>query len=144
MHPEGWYKNFEQKDIKLLNKINEIRQKIITPIENFKSKINNSTGKEISVALFELILDLNVPENFRKFCYEITKEYNFESAEKYSFIWDSVINVLNQVAQSLETTKISLKKYYEILKYSLNTVDCSYVPQNIDSVLANLSCFKNI
>lgn len=135
MHPEGWYKNFEQKDIKLLNKINEIRQKIITPIENFKSKINNSTGKEISVALFELILDLNVPENFRKFCYEITKEYNFESAEKYSFIWDSVINVLNQVAQSLETTKISLKKYYEILKYSLNTVDCSYVPQNIDSVL---------
>ncbi len=135
MHPEGWYKNFEPKDIELLNKINETRQKIINPIENFKSKINNSTGKEISVALFELILDLNVPENFRKFCYEATEKYNFESAEKYSFIWDSVINTLSQVAQSLENTKISLNKYYEFLKYSLNTVDCSYVPQNIDSIL---------
>ena len=135
MHPDGFYSQFEQKDIELLEKINQIREKIITPIYKFHQKNKNSTGKEISIALYELILEFKVPEKFREFCCEISTKNNIEVAEKYAFIWSNIIDVLNQVAETIGDQKIKLEKYAEIFKFSLNTVDCSYVPQNSDSIL---------
>lgn len=137
MHPEGFHKKFEDKDIELLEKINQLREQIIIPLENFKKKINKSTCKEISKAIYELLIEIKADENLRIFCNELEKNNNQELAEKHAMLWDSIIDVLDKITLVIGNKKINSKKYVDILKCAINFIDCSYVPQHIDSVVVS-------
>lgn len=133
MHPGGYYKEFDEESTQLLEKINDIRRKFIEPIEKFKRKILKSTGKEISIAIYELLEDVNVAENLKKFCVELEKS-EYQAAQKYALIWDTIIQVLNQVTKIIGNKKISSRKYLEVLNLAINFVDFSDIPQCLDNV----------
>lgn len=132
-HPRGYYKEFETEDIENLQKINSLRERFLDPIEKFQKRINKASGKEISAALYKLLIDVNVPENLKTFC-ENLEVSSSQFAEKHAMIWDVTIEILNEVANSLPGKKISSRKYLEIFKLALNFTDFSYVPQCVDNV----------
>ncbi len=132
-HPKGYYKEFEPEDIEYLQKINSLRERFLGPIEKFKKRIYKASGKEISTALYKLLIDINAPENLKIFC-ENLEVSSSQSAEKHAMIWDVTMEVLNEVANALSEKKISSRKYLEIFKLALNFTDFSYVPQCVDNV----------
>lgn len=135
LHPEGFHKNFEEKDIEILKKINELRLSIITPLENFRKKISKANCKEISKAIYELLIEVKADEYLRKFCNELEKNNNIELAEKHTILWDKMIEVIDQIATIVGNKKMSSKKYVDLLRCAINFVDCSYVPQRVDNVI---------
>lgn len=135
LHPEGFHKNFEEKDIETLKKINELRQTVIIPLENFRKKINKANCKEISEAVYKLLIEVKADEHLREFCNELEKNNNIELAEKHTVLWDKIIEVIDQIATIIGNKKISSKKYVDLLRCAINFVDCSYVPQRIDNVI---------
>ena len=134
MHPEGWYKNFELEDLEALEKLNEIRKAVIEPLEKFKKGITSTTGKAISKAIYNLLVDVNAAENLREFCTNISNEKDSQISEKHTALWDTIMDVLDQMATVLGDYKISSKKYLEIFTSSLNSLDINVVPQNSDSI----------
>lgn len=135
MHPEGFSKNFEEPHILELKKLNELRKAIIEPIEHFKKRITRTTGKEISKAVYNLLIHVNVPENLRKFCKELLKTGEKTTAEQQARLWDTLMNILSEMAHAFESTKISPKKYSDILNSVIGSINFSLIPQNIDNVV---------
>ncbi len=135
MHPEGFSKDFEESHILELQKLNGVRQFIITPLERFKKRISKTTGKEISKAIYDLLTEINVPENLKNFCSELLKSGEKAKAEECARLWDVLMEILSEVARAFENTKISPKKYADILTSVINSVNLSSIPQSIDNVV---------
>jgi len=135
MHPKGWYQEFESKDIEAIEQINQIREKVINPLEKFKNAIASASGENISKAVYNLMVDIEASENLRMFCSEVSKKDDSQSAEKYTLLWDAVMNVLDQMATLIGNARISSKKYLEIFISSLNSLDLAFVPQKSDSIV---------
>ncbi len=135
MHPEGFSKDFEKTHILELEKLNELRKLIITPIERFKKKISGATGKEISEAVYDLLTEAHVPENLRSFCKKLLKKGEKTVAEQEARLWDVAMDILSEMANAFEHIKISSKKYSDILNSVVNSVNLSSIPQSIDNVV---------
>ncbi len=139
MHPEGFSEKFEEKDNEKLLKLNALRKKIIITLENLKQKIKNATGLKISKAIYEMLLEINAPENLRKVCAELTKKNEIDKAQQEAKIWDILMKVLGDIASVFKDIKIAPKKYADILFSVISSLDISSIPQSIDSVIIDSS-----
>lgn len=139
MHPEGFSKTFSENDNEKLLKINELRKKIIIPLQTLKQKIKNSTGEEISKAIYEMLLEINAPKNLQKICGSLIEKNKIAEAQQEAKIWDTVMKILGNIATIFKDLKISLKKYADVLFSSINSLNLSTIPQSIDNVLIDHS-----
>ena len=139
MHPEGFSEKFEEKDNEKLLKLNMLRKKIILPLKNLKQKIKNATGLGISKAIYEMLLEINAPENLRKICAELTQKNEKTKAEQEAKTWDILIKVLGDIASVFKDIKITPKKYSDILFSVISSLDVSSIPQSVDSVIIDAS-----
>ncbi len=141
MHPEGFSKTFEENHLEKLKRLNELRGKIILPLENFKNKIKqkNYNGKAISEAIFELLMQVNAPCNLKNICSKLIAENRIFEAEQEAKVWDYIMNALSEISAFLCNTKISVKKYSEILLSVIGSINFSSIPQSVDNVVIGAS-----
>lgn len=139
MHPEGFSKTFKEEDTIKLLKLNELREKIILPLQTLKQKVKNATGKDFSKAIYEMLLEINAPEHLRKICTDLMKKNKITEAQQEAKIWDTMMKLLGDIAGIFKEIKITPKKYSDILFSAVNSFDLSVIPQSIDNVLVDHS-----
>ena len=59
-HPDGFKDKMTDYDKKRLEKINEIRRKVILPVLKFKKECKNSSADEICKNIYQLIVDFKI------------------------------------------------------------------------------------
>lgn len=136
-HPQGYTDRWNEKDIKLLANINATRNKIITPLVNFKNQIKNKTSaNKISEAVYNFLIEICANENLKKFYANLKNTGNINTAEQEAKAWDILMEILSLISQIMGTKNISATEYLRILISGLESVDCSSIPQSTDSVIA--------
>lgn len=134
MHPEGFKETFTEENKKLLEKLNGLRKTIITPLVNLKNKTKNANGMQFSKAVYSFLTEVNTQKNLQKYCLDLFNEGNIQLSEQTARLWDILMDILNEIALTFKNTKLSLKKYKELFKCSLEFADFSSIPQNTNSV----------
>ena len=138
MHPEGFKSGLSEKDEQILIKLNELRVKIIEPLEKLKGSVKKSCGKEISKAIYNFLTDIHASENLKKFCLKNINENNLKIAQDCARIWDILMEILNETGIIFSNKIIPISKYRDILFCAINCVDFSSIPQNSDHVLVGV------
>lgn len=138
MHPEGFKSGLSEKDKETLVKLNDLRIKIIEPLEKLKNSIKKSSGKEISKAIYNFLTETNTQENLKKFCMKNIKENNLQTAQECARTWDILMEILNEIGVIFSNKIIPVSKYRDILFCAVNYVDFSSIPQNSDHVLVGV------
>lgn len=133
-HPRGFEAEFTSGDLEILNKLNAMRKKIITPLINFGKKIKNATGEQISCAIFELLEELNIKENLKLYSKKLYENQEYTLSDEQLRLWKILINVLEQMATALNNIKISSKLFAEILKRIFANQDILFIPKGVDEV----------
>ncbi len=139
MHPEGFSKTFKEEDTLKLEKLNELRGKIIYPLQTLKQKTKNATGEKISKAIYEMLLEINAPENLKKICTGLMKKNKITEAQQEAKIWDTTMKILGDIATIFKNIKIAPQKYADILFSAVNSINLSAIPQSIDNVIVDHS-----
>lgn len=135
MHPKGFEKAWDEESKNELENINELRKKIISPLKNFYDKTKRTTADKISKSLYELILDVNAAENLRNLCKNLAKSNKSAEAQCESGAWDCAMDILGKISEIFQNTKISVKKYADILRSVSGSVTVSTIPQSLDNVV---------
>ena len=138
MHPEGFKSGLSEKDEQILIKLNELRIKIIDPLEKLKNSVKKSSGKEISKAIYNFLEDMNASENLKKFCLKNINENNLKIAQECARVWDILMEILNETGMIFSNKMIPISKYRDILFCAINYVDFSSIPQSSDHVLVGV------
>ena len=134
LNPSGFSDKLTDEDKEQLAICEKVRKSVIEPLVSFKEKTKDVNGSEISKALYDLLLKLNVPECLDKLYDELEKEGDFSLAQQQVKLWNVVIKSIDKMNAVLDNRTISLKRYYELLSLQFENEQISDIPQSFDSV----------
>ncbi len=133
-NPRGYVDEFTTKDNETLQKIENIRVQIITPLVEFKEKITDTNGLEISKALYKLIEDFEVCKHLKRMTNKFTS-YNYISiSEEQERLWDIFVEILNKMSLILENEYLKPKRYADLLKLVISKADIFNIPSSLDEI----------
>lgn len=141
-----WEKTWEYPHDEI-DKINDIRQRIIEPILNFKSSISGKkTVKEISSKLYGFLIETNVYENLKKRVDLIfndnsegkissNRSSELEIANTYIHVWNIFIELLDEIVQCLGNELMTFDTFKNILLQGVSNHSIGVLPTSKDQIM---------
>lgn len=130
LNPRGFSTIFTEDDKKLLDEINVVREKVVLVLGDLQNSLNKKDyGKNYIKLLYEYLIKNNIPEKLKDVsegsCY-LDENVN---------LWDNFINILDDIADIVGDSLISLNKFIDLINCSIFNTDFGLVPQTIDQVM---------
>lgn len=122
-------------EVARLAEVNEIRRKISAPLIKFSKAVKKkNSARDLVTALYNFIEELNVHEKLAEMSEAEEKRGNLSMSREHLKIWDDVINLFEQVADSLDEDLLSAKEFELIINEGLDALEMSIIPPGIDEV----------
>ena len=118
-----------------LEKMNSIRQAVINPLKIFAGEFKKAVNvKEQTIAIYNLLEQLYIPEKLAQWSYEAQVNSDLALAKEHKQVWDSVVELLEQIVETSAEEKFSLEQYYNILNDGIDNLKLSLIPIGLDYV----------
>ncbi|MGP1570096.1 MAG: PD-(D/E)XK nuclease family protein [Eubacteriales bacterium] len=137
-----WLKDFYKTDSTAkfepsLDEINSMRDKVISPLSKFRTKIQSETSATEKIkTLYNFIKeDLKVAEKLKIKIKEYENSGFTESALENAQIWDTIINLYEQLVLILKDDEIEIEDIEEILKSGFSNIKIGMIPSTEDEIL---------
>lgn len=120
----------------LLDKVNIIRQSITEPLMCLQSSTKGrKTAEEICRGVFEFLEAAGAPEKVENLIEQFKKSEKQVLANEYSQIWNVIMELLDQTAEVMGETKITLEEFVQILQIGFAEQKMGLIPPTNDQVL---------
>lgn len=130
-----WNKEWSLPDNNL-EKINYIREQVVTPIIKFKKELNNKkTVREIVTALYNYLINIEAYKNIQNKIEELKKGNNIELANEHAQGWNTTMNILDEMVEVLGDETISFDKFLNTLKMGISNHKIGIIPPTKDQVM---------
>lgn len=128
------FESRKDTDLDKLEQIECTRKKVIEPLVKFCDKTTNATGLEISKAIYELMIDFEIPNSIKKLCSVLEQQgLIFESNEMVR-VYNMLVNTLDKLVAVISDKKISLATYRDYLNFKIADLEISDIPHYQDQV----------
>ena len=134
-NPSGFGVEFKDSDRENLQKLNELREKIVAPILKLKNNITEQNGETISKSLFKFLRTNKIDENLKTFVSNLNKNEETELSLLQDRIWKILIGIFDSLYSSIGKTEISVKRYSELFKILSSSKDLGQIPTGLDQVI---------
>lgn len=115
-----------------LTQINRTRRSLITPLNKFAEAVQDlETVSEFTRALYDYLIDLNIPEQLQKMQ---ENAHNMTLAKEHYQIWDSLINLMDQLVQTCGNDYINLQDYLKLVNDGLDSIKIALIPPGYDYI----------
>lgn len=134
MNPNGFVSGGnDDKATARLEVINEIRQKLITPLLEFKANFKGDVKSRIR-AILKLFADCKYKQALNKMCDTYRK--NSDEAYKEALIesWDTFMSVLSSIADCMGEGDVKTDEFLDLLKAAVGYAEVGIIPQMLDEV----------
>lgn len=124
-----------KSEVERLAEVNEIRRKISEPLIKFSKAIKKKiSAREKVTALYNFVEELNVFEKLAQMSEAEEQRGNLSMSREHLKIWDDVVNLLEQVADSLGEDLPDTREFELIINEGLDALEMSMIPPGIDEV----------
>ncbi len=134
-HPQGFGREFAPEDTQELARLNQLRQRLIGPLERFAARTKDATGSEISQAAYMMLMAYGMEENLPAYCVALEEAGEDALAKKQLRVWDLLMEILDQMRAILGDRPLPRERYYQLLKEVIAGEDVSEIPQTVDQVI---------
>ncbi|WP_101772594.1 helicase-exonuclease AddAB subunit AddB [Peptostreptococcus faecalis] len=135
----------EDIDGKYYDKINEIKNKVMYPIEMLHNKLKGrNTAREICRYLYEFAIDIELPERIDDLIERFEKEENLYRAKEYSQVWNIFTDMLDEMVEFIGDEKIGLEKFIKLMEAEFEAFELGIIPPARDQVfVTSIDRMKN-
>lgn len=133
---KGWVTDFSKGNEGELEELNRIRQKLISPLENLEKKIKKiKSSKKITKSLFVFLQEIKAEEKLDLLIEDLEAEGRFDFVNENTQIWNTVMEIFDQIHEILGESTISLKSYLKLLESGFSACEIGVIPSTTDQVL---------
>lgn len=120
----------------LLKEINAIRYSVSKPLLEFRGKTKGrKTAAQICTSLFEFLCAIGVPERIEGSIETFRAEGKLDLANEYSQVWNTVMEVFDQVVEVMGEETLGIEKFSQLLSVGFGEYEIGLIPASIDQVL---------
>ena len=130
------YGNYEEKDKAEIERLEQIRKDLVTPLMNLKHKIDeNKTVRGISKAIYEFLVEQQIFEKVQEKIEELNEIGQVDLANEYENSLQNIIEILDEIVLVFDEDKITIDKYNQILKIGFKNSSLTKIPGTQDQVI---------
>lgn len=134
-NPQGFKTDFSENDKNLLAVCEHTRKSVVEPILDFKDKIKDKNGKEITGMLYELLVSMGVPKQLQNMYNSFEMQAKKDTGAQQIKIWNLFMNVLDKMVAVTGENFMTVKRYFELLSTQISFMKLSEIPRTVDSVV---------
>ncbi len=134
-NPEG-FREFTPEDNEKLERINSLREKIITPLEKLRSRISGANGKEFSTAFYDYLCECEVTEGLRRLYDELCEMGETAAAENLDSFWSFTVDALDKISAALGDFRLEGDTMGRLFESVLAEAKIGILPHTLDCVSA--------
>jgi len=124
---------WEKDEITYINKTKEMVQEVLLEFHHSLKKAK--TAIEKTTAIYELFERLEVDIKLNNWIEEARENGNLEEEREHSQIYQAVIQVFEELVESLGDENLTLEEYSQILKVGLEGIELGLIPPGLDQVV---------
>ncbi len=133
---EFTYGNYEEKDKAEIERLEQIRKDLVSPLMNLKHKIDeNKTVRGISKAIYEFLVEQQIYEKVQIKIQELNEIGQIDLANEYESSIQTIIEILDEIVLVFKDDKITIDKYNQILKIGFKNSSLTKIPGTQDQVI---------
>ena len=134
MNPRG-YEPLTEDDALLLEKINDIRVRLITPLEDLSLKAHAArTVREHAEVLYGFLCSLDLENNLYKRTLELEELYETSRAVENSRLYKAICDCLDRLVTVLADTSADADAFINQFNVVLSQFGMSSIPAHVDEV----------
>jgi len=120
-----------------LEEINRIRRRAAASLTGFHQAVRQAGSvRGITTALFNLLIDLNIPETLESWSQKAEAEGRLEAAREHGQVWGMLIALLDQIVEALGEEVLEPADYAAVLEAGLESMRLGLIPPGLDQVVA--------
>lgn len=120
----------------VIHKINEIKDRIVKPLNEFYDKFSKSTnGKEFCKYLYEFLEVNKLYEKIVEYVDIFKENGDIDNANEYNQVWDVVIDVLDQIVEVMGEEALTVEEFSKILLIGFSQYTAGLIPPSMDQVI---------
>lgn len=134
MNPRG-YETFTEEDSEKLIRINDIREKIISPLLSFAERVNEATTvREHAEALLDFLLEIKLDEKLEHRALELGALGENDAAMQNTRLWQIICNSLDTVVDVLGDMPADAESFINQLSVVFTDTNMGSIPSYRDEV----------
>lgn len=115
---------------------NELRKKIIEPIEKLKQRIRKEkTAKEITKAIYEFLEEQKIEEKIISKMQQLQDTERTDLVQEYKESYEILINIFDEIVKIFRDENLTINQYSNILKQGLKASGLGKIPGTQDQVI---------
>ncbi|HEY3368142.1 MAG TPA: helicase-exonuclease AddAB subunit AddB [Symbiobacteriaceae bacterium] len=126
---------------KMLEWINGLRDRAVHDLAAFHRRLGLGRGHKprtvqtITTALFGLLDDLGVAKRLEGWSAKAEAAGDLEGAREHEQVWEGVLELMDQMVESLGDAEMSLAQYQRVLNAGLDGLRLGLIPPGLDQVI---------
>ena len=133
-NPDGFGSVMGEKQQKILFRLNSSREKITSLVESFKTKTDSCSGKKTAECIYNFLRESHADERLRDYALGLESQGLNELAIEQEQVWDILMEILNELAESIGERAVSLKRFGELFEIVVSSKSLGKLPDGYDEV----------
>ncbi len=135
-NPSGLGSGVTAKDVQMLEKLNAYRERCTAPLAKYiKAAKKAETARDMASALYNCLTEYGAQDNLKRLARKLDLGGETAEAVELGRIWDSLMNMLDQLAGALGDLRINASRFYELFSLVLGVQDMGVIPSGIDEII---------
>lgn len=132
----GFTDSETEDEIAMRRAADAVRETVVDTVNEFKTRSEQATVREISTALYEMLEHLGVPATLEKNAEEYRNYEEYELAARQKKVYEQLILALDEMVLTAGNDRMALKEYRDLFFAVIDTHDVAILPTSLDEVTA--------
>ena len=134
-NPDGLGERMTEERLCTLARLNAVRERITSPVAELKQKLDGKNGKEAVSLIYAFLRENEVDLKLRDYALKLEESGLVELALEQEQVWDILMECFDEIACALDTSVVSVGRFYEIFKLVVATKSLGKLPDGFDEVM---------
>lgn len=133
-HNPSGFGAFGDKDKSVLEKLNSIRRKIISPLCDFKKALEDADGEKAAHALYHCLERMNAAENLKTLALSLVDSGETGIVIELERMWTLLMELLDSFETLFRGRNVSASSFFETFSLMLSVQTSGNLPQGLDEI----------
>ncbi len=133
-NPDGFGSVLGEKQQAKLECLNILREKITASTEKVRSEIAEATGRKKAEIIYNFLRGSHADERLKEYALLLESQGLSELAVEQEQVWDVLMEILDELAESIGDRVVSVKRFSELFEIVVSTKSLGKLPDGYDEV----------
>ncbi len=112
--------------------LDDFRNMITAPIENFRKKASDKNAAEKAAAFFEFLEEINMPDGIELEVNSLREKGYMDEAAQFEQVWELLVEAVEQVYVTMGTSRCSMEDFAKYIRAGLSRCEIRIIPSSLD------------